>query len=796
MKFPLVEAFLLCPEEGEKGDIGICTNMIAPTMVINEIPFEKRNRLSVLGSLVVSRDGAERMIVNSLIHEDLQYIILFGEETLSFRPSTNLLLALMKGYSEGNVIKEGQGISHHYPSISPELLNLFRKNILVLPIYKHSNSKEIIEEYLNWIKEKIPTEIHECLLKINQKKKIYYDSLLELILIISKTQKKEKTKIELDPKEFQHLQPPIIKLEDIEEKITVPFETLREGNNIRVNIDFFNHPITILGEDSFLMGYSIMDYMNKNNLTLSNEEQLLLGVEMSRIEIEIRNDIKTESFVISDAKETKRTEIEVANIPLMKADKKFYYKVGLKEGSIYVQSLAHDTCTSVFELRANTLTPLIKKLVSENRFEDYEQQALHRIDVGIETGRALIALKTGNSFFQDFRNLFTINKDKFPLIITEADTFLTNHQKIITKLYTTGLTMQHPDTHKGLMRSGTILAAYRNSEKTLEKFPAIYSSGSQSTEDMRKSYKEQLLTKENQGKYTYGNRTREHFGKDQLEEAAEKLNSNKSFVIQRFDYVKDMTLTETEIIEGDKIRKRLEATKDPCLTHDIYFILNGKLHSFHIARAHNIVNAYPENIFGLHDAYDEFISQKLGIPLGDMFVLSSRANILLLTEEQKAKKLIAEPAKPVENLDSSSGPYNITKSLPLKGVGYVEIDLNIVEDKPEHPCLTTLENYEGINLIEKASDYLVKRKNTHNNPIIGTYNPKSSEINETNRLIFIQCNNRGEKIQMTAVFLNGSANTKEKDIELCNYIATQYSKKLNVNLGKLFMFYVPILENE
>ena len=38
---------------------------------------------------------------------------------------------------------------------------------------------------------------------------------------------------------------------------------------------------------------------------------------------------------------------------------------------------------------------------------------------------------------------------------------------------------------------------------------------------------------------------------------------------------------------------------------------------------------------------------------------NSRANILLLTEEQKAKRLIAEPAKPVGLLDNSIGPYNL-----------------------------------------------------------------------------------------------------------------------------------------
>jgi len=34
MPFPIIEAFLLQPEEGKKGKIAICTNTLAPGMVI------------------------------------------------------------------------------------------------------------------------------------------------------------------------------------------------------------------------------------------------------------------------------------------------------------------------------------------------------------------------------------------------------------------------------------------------------------------------------------------------------------------------------------------------------------------------------------------------------------------------------------------------------------------------------------------------------------------------------------------------------------------------------------------
>ena len=409
----------------------------------------------------------------------------------------------------------------------------------------------------------------------------------------------------------------------------------------------------------------------------------------------------------------------------------------------------------------------------------------------------MVALKTGNSYFQDFRNLFSINTDKYNLFILEADSFLGNHQKIITKLYTNGLTMQHPDTHKGTMRCGGVLAIYRNSGESLKTLPALYSSGSQGVEAMREEYKKNLLDFDNSGTYTYGSRTRAHFGRDQLLDAVTylKKNPNKPYVIQRFDYVEDMGVFETPIKDdkGNVIRTRIEATHDPCLSHDIYFISNNKLYCFHIARAHNIVNAYPENIFGLHDAYDSFISKELGIPLGDMFMLSSRANILLLTEEQKAKRLIAEPAKPVGLLDNSIGPYNLLNNSNAKGVGYAELKLIKNEIRPDHPCLDVLENYSGVNLISKAANYLKTRGMDHNNPVIGSYNPKTGELNESNRLISLQCNERAKKLQVTAVFLNGSKETLQNDIELCNYIATQFGIITNRELDNLFLFYVPMV---
>jgi hypothetical protein len=315
---------------------------------------------------------------------------------------------------------------------------------------------------------------------------------------------------------------------------------------------------------------------------------------------------------------------------------------------------------------------------------------------------------------------------------------------------------------------------------------------------MRKQYVDELSSAENKGAYTYGNRTCAYFNRNQLEEATKTLHDypKRPFIIQRFDYLKDMTVHE-ELIHNENglvIRTRVEATHDPCLTHDIYFIQNKKLHSFHIARAHNIVNAYPENIFGLHDAYDKTIARALDIPIGDMFILSNRANILLLTEEQKTKKLMSEPSKPFEEADDEMGPFNIGEKFPSKGVAWGIFPLQMSTKRPNHSSLPILESYHGTNLIEKAVNYLSKRGATHNNPILGTWDPQKPTFDTAHRLVYFQCNQQGKQLHATGVFLDGKKEYKAGDLELCHYLATQFSQKLTLPLGNLLYITIPAQE--
>lgn len=799
MAFPVVDAFLLCPEEGKSGKVAVCTNMLAPGMVSNEIPFELRSDVAVMGSLVVNRDGAERMIINALAHPSLEYVILFGQETLSFCPSTNLLQALMNGYKAdkpGNVINGGRGVAHQYPSISPKLLEMFRSRFKVLPLFNHQGQSEVITKYIDWLKPKLSQDIFDLIVKIRAKKEIYYDSLAELIALLQKTKPSSVSAVQLDPKDFQHLQPPIVELVDSHAVSDVSFQVRAAGEEIACDIDLPAGQFTIQGSDSFLMAYSLMLFLNEKQVTLSVKDQLLLGVDLSRIEMQLRNGVVVPSLVKSNCKTGVRTQIEFKPQAVLKADKLYYYKIGVRDGKLSVQSLAHDTCTSVFELRAKSIYPIIDRLAAENRFESYEQEFLHRVDVGIEAGRAAIALHAGYSYFQDFRSLFKVNTDDFPVLQAQGDSFLGVHQKIITALYTRGLTAPHADAHKGTMRAGTVLAVYRNTPASLKHFPELYASGALTASQMRKEYEEQLSSKEPVGEYTYGSRTRAHFGYDQRESAitALKQNPNQTVIVQRFDFIEDMNLKETEVKDaaGKVIRTRLEATKDPCLTHDIYFIQDNKLHAFHMARAHNIVNAYPENIFGLHDSYDSFIAKELNLPLGDLFMLSSRANILLLTEEQKAKKLIAEPAKPPLPQDESAGPVDLRYQFPARGIASLSQPLEETAAKPIHPCLTALENYRGVNLVEKAASYLKRRGGMHNNPLFGSYDPRTRKQTDAERLIFFQCNVAGGKLQATAVFADGTKSMLAKDVQLCNYLATQFKNALDLPLGNLSFFYVPV----
>lgn len=793
--FPLVDAILVTPKESERGAIGVCTNMSAPGQVFNEIEQANRPFVSVLGSLVVNRDGTERMILNCLAHPAIRYLILFSEESRTFSPSTNLLLALQHGMDAtkpGNYIVGGKAATPHFPNLSKRIMDAFRETITVIPLFMYENTftEPVIHEYLEWLRPKVGDDVIGILRKAAERKVIYYDTLNQLIGLMSRLPAGGKEMIELDPREFQHLQPPTVEIPEKKLRITVPFRVSQDGGNIRLDLWVGGETFFLRGREDFRMAYSLMKFLGARKKLLSPLEQLALGAELARVDTEIKNGMRLEPAVApSDVAGV--TEIELQPRVALLNDKKYYYKVGVRDNSVIsVVCLAFDICEEVFDLRSREPGGIMEWLAEKNRFEEYEMDILHRMDVGGQIGRAAIAAKMGYAFIQDFTSIFKINKTELPLLIAEGDTFLDVHKTLLRKLYTEGLTEEHGDTQKGLARSAVVLAIYRNAATALEKLPAFYQQGDQSTEEMRRNYREQLLRFDHDGDYSYGERTRVHFGFDQLPATIEALkrDPDRAAVIQRYDPAADMGIF-TDPVSGKK-----KFTHDPCLAYDIFIPRGGKLHSFHIARAHNAVNAYPENIFGLSDAYVTTIRDGLGLGAGDLYMLSSRANILLLTEEQRAKKILTEPSKPADDMDTTSGPDEIGNGIKpdvsSSGVvAYAFLPLREASEPVRGGFVERLRDFEGVDTIERTLRYYQEKGPRHNNPVLSEYQAGKSDP-QADQLVFFQANVMGGRVHATAVFANRSLRRFGEDREALNYLATLFRKAFGAPLGHLSLFYV------
>ncbi len=783
-QFPLIDALLLLPEEGKNGVVGICTNTTASGQVLNEIDLKYREHVSVLGTLIVSRDGAERMILNTIVHPTIKYLILFSEESLTFSPSTNLLQAIQFGFQEnrgGNYIKNGVAASPQYPNLSAHILNQFREEIIVIPLFMFQGpqSKKIIDGYLDWLKPKIPDELFQELKEATSRDKIYYDSLNNILGVIEKLPPLQKNIVELDAKDFQHLQPPKIELEESSELFQVPFRVRKDGTLLRLDIHLTENSYVIKGSDEFLIAYSLMKFLQDKKEHFSPITQFLMGAELARVKTDMLNNTETPSYITENSiTGTKELPLEPA-VRLI-TDKKYYYKIAVASDTISVLAMAFDICEEVFELRSKSAASIFKKLAELNRFEKYEMDILHRMDIGAQIGRASIAASNEYIFVQDFNMIFKINTSRLPFVKADSDSFLDVHKSVLLKTYAEGISEEHGDPWKGPARTASVLAIYRNAAKTLARMPKIYQQGDNSTSQIRDDYKQQLLRFDHDGSYSYGERTRAYFGFDQLERTIEVLQKKpqRAAIIQRFDPAHDMTL----------------GGHDPCPTHDIFFIHNKKLHSFHIARAHNLVNAYPENIFGLYDAYVTEIKTQLGIEGGDLFILSNRGNILLLTEEQRTKKILGEPSKPFsDDIDKSVGPYELGANVKLpstqNGIAYARIQLTEEHTRPRGSFLDQLENYGGVNTVARAINYLDKKGAVHNNAVLSEYRAGTNDP-QADCLVFYQANVFGKKIYATAVFANRSISNKDNDIRALFYLTTQYTKTLSCDLGELILFYV------
>ena len=464
MDFPLLDAHLLIGKNPNT-HIGICTNTTSPEEVYGEIPQYLQRHVAVLGSLIVNRDGAERMIINTLAHPHMQYLILFAKENSSFRASTNLLMALMHGYQknkEGNHIKNGCGVSYHYPSVSKELLTSFKKKIQVLPLYQSAHHADVIEEYMQWLKPQIDHTIWEKLIKLQGKSKIYYDALAEVLETTCNVPDKKTIQVQLNVDDFKHLQPPKILLSPIKPlHYTVPFRISHQNSHIRIDMQLEENNMYHVGDDPFNMSYNILCHLGEKKHLLTPMQQILLGMELSRANIERNNNLKL-SPLCKYADVIGTEKILEQSIINMQADKKYYYKCSLVKDMISMQCMSFDTCQDVFDLRSKDIYALLERINTMNRFQDYAQDLLHRSDIGDQLYKAYIALQKGYAFMQDFNNIFTINTSNQPFVFAEGDSFLSVHRSLITKIFTEGITQEHADKRKGKMRAAIALAVFRN----------------------------------------------------------------------------------------------------------------------------------------------------------------------------------------------------------------------------------------------------------------------------------------------------------------------------------------------
>jgi thymidylate synthase len=800
--FPLIEAFLEQPEEGQGGRVGVCTNMTTAGQVRNEIVPDNRPQVPVLGTLIVNRDGAERMVLNSLVHPSLDTIVLFGSEGVDFAPSTNLLKAVQAGLdpTDGrNHIVGGLGGSAGYPNLTLPVFDVFRETTTVLPLYSSERRSKpaTVETYLGWLAQqnRVSLAIIEHLEKsAGTKAKVHYGTLNKLIEMLGDEPRRPKPATELNAQDFQHLQPPIFEVEPSEEKPSVPFRAeVNSAGNIVVTLRVGTEILAFIGDDEFDLAFTIMDALGEKKKLLTPLDQLMLGAEIGRSGVQMRNAITVEQFSRADVDSRMAQTIPMRRSGPLKTDKKYYYRVRTVDEALSVMCMSTDRCEEVFDLRGDGTVSIIRKLAELNRFEDYEMDILHRMDIGTQIAKARIAADHGQKFMQDFPALFLPNTTTMPFEVAESDTFLDAHRRLITRTYTEGLQVSHADAHKGLTRTVGALVVLRSAASALEKTPGFYQQGTEPPEVTRAAYAAQLLRFDDDGGYSYGERTRTHFGFDQLPAVVDALRADPSraAIIQRFDPSVDMSW---EVTAGGK----REYSHDPCLSHDIYWIGGGgKLQSFHIARAHNLVNAYPDNIYGLHDAYVQTIAQGLGVDIGDIYVLSSRGNILLLTEEMRARAIISEPSKPyLRERAYPLGPVRLSESDPVQlrsgTVAYYagnfpdQIDSRLINNS----IIDRLRDYRGIDTIEKAIDYLEDRGDSHNNPLMSTYFAGESRI-QSYQLLFLQNNVFAGKLYTTAVFTNSDSLLQPMDMTTCTYIANIFAEKLGVEKGQLVITYAP-----
>jgi thymidylate synthase len=126
-------------------------------------------------------------------------------------------------------------------------------------------------------------------------------------------------------------------------------------------------------------------------------------------------------------------------------------------------------------------------------------------------------------------------------------------------------------------------------------------------------YKEQFMSKDRQGfTYTYGNRIRDHFEVDQLDEAIHRLQNSQ------------VSRRATMITWDPEVDPFAEDV--PCMIMVDFKIRDGKLRTTGVWRSHDIYGAFYPNLMGLaHMA--KYVAKEVGVEVGPMTVQSISAHI-------------------------------------------------------------------------------------------------------------------------------------------------------------------------
>ena len=148
--------------------------------------------------------------------------------------------------------------------------------------------------------------------------------------------------------------------------------------------------------------------------------------------------------------------------------------------------------------------------------------------------------------------------------------------------------------------------------------------------------------------YTYGQRLREWFGVDQVQEVVD--------LIKRRPFSKKMAMFTTDVAH-DWGRENVDRGDTPCLTQILCSIHDNKLFATATFRSQDMVHGWPRNAFSLI-SLQEVIAKETGYARGPLCVISHSAHIYS-DDYQLVEKILKE---------------NFAKELPFTPAQHFEVD--------------------------------------------------------------------------------------------------------------------------